>query len=416
MNIIEEWLNSRIGLNFRSGLGRIEQAVQLLGHPQERYPIIHVTGTNGKGSAVAFMRELFAYQGRKVGTFTSPHMISIHDRICINGHPIADADFVRLGLAVQEMEQELLRTHDQLSYFEILTLIAFLYFREQAVDLALIEVGIGGLLDTTNVVTGEIAVITSLGLDHQETLGSTIAEIAQQKAGIFKQDKTAVIGPLPVEAVQICQEVASEKSVQLYQAGKDFSLLSDEAGLEFTNATLQLTDLKLGLVGAYQQENASLALQAFWLFCQQQGWSVELSQIAPALQATRWFGRLEALSEQLYIDGAHNLPAMERLVDFIKEQEAEVSILFGALKRKDYKEMLAYLQENLPHVRLTLTTFAYGETVAENDVADLPYVADYKAYIENFERQAQPQQLLFVTGSLYFIAEVRAWYLERHKK
>ena len=211
MNIIEEWLNSRIGLNFRSGLGRMEQAVQLLGHPQERYPIIHVTGTNGKGSAVAFMRELFAYQGRKVGTFTSPHMISIHDRICINGHPIADADFVRLGLAVQEMEQELLRTHDQLSYFEILTLIAFLYFREQAVDLALIEVGIGGLLDTTNVVTGEIAVITSLGLDHQETLGSTIAEIAQQKAGIFKQDKTAVIGPLPVEAVQICQEVASEK-------------------------------------------------------------------------------------------------------------------------------------------------------------------------------------------------------------
>ena len=186
--------------------------------------------------------------------------------------------------------------------------------------------------------------------------------------------------------------------------------------MEFTNATLQLTDLKLGLVGAYQQENASLALQAFWLFCQQQGWSVELSQIAPALQATRWFGRLEALSEQLYIDGAHNLPAMERLVDFIKEQEAEVSILFGALNRKDYKEMLAYLQENLPHVRLTLTTFAYGETVAENDVADLPYVADYKAYIENFERQAQPQQLLFVTGSLYFIAEVRAWYLERHKK
>lgn len=415
MNIIEEWLNSRIGLNFRSGLGRMEQAVQLLGHPQEAYPIIHVTGTNGKGSTIAFMQQLFSGQTRKVGTFTSPHMTSIHDRICISGQPISDEDFVRLGLVVQEMEQDLLQTHDQLSYFEILTLIALLYFREQAVDVALIEVGIGGLLDTTNVVTGEIAVITSIGLDHQETLGSTIAEIAAQKAGIFKSHKSAVIGPLPREAVQVCRTVAVEKSVQLYQAGKDFSLRPELSGLEFDNGTLRLTDLELGLVGDYQQENASLALQAFWLFCQQQGWLVDLSKIAPALKATRWFGRLEALSDHLYIDGAHNLPAMERLVTFIKEQEAEVSILFGALKRKDYKEMLAYLQEQLPAVKLTLTTFAYGETVAENDVADLPYVADYKDYIAQFEKEAGSQQVLFVTGSLYFIAEVRAWYIRSHK-
>ena len=167
MNEIEEWLNSRIGLNFRSGLGRMQQAVALLGNPERSYPTIHVTGTNGKGSTIAFMRQLFAGHGRKTGSFTSPHMISIHDRICINGQPIASADFIRLGQQVQKMEQELLKSHDQLSYFEILTLIAFLYFKEQAVDLALIEVGIGGLLDTTNVITGEIAVISSVGLDHQ---------------------------------------------------------------------------------------------------------------------------------------------------------------------------------------------------------------------------------------------------------
>ena len=168
---VEEWLHSRIGLNFRSGLNRMQQAVDLLGNPEKSYPIIHVTGTNGKGSTIAFMRELFMGHGKKVATFTSPHIVSINDRICIGGQPIADADFIRLANQVKEMEKTLLETHDQLSFFELLTLIAFLYFREQEVDLVLLEVGIGGLLDTTNVVTGEIAVITSIGLDHQENSG-----------------------------------------------------------------------------------------------------------------------------------------------------------------------------------------------------------------------------------------------------
>ena len=198
---VEEWLHSRIGLNFRSGLGRMQQAVDLLGNPEKSYPIIHVTGTNGKGSTIAFMRGvIYGGMAKKVATFTSPHIVSINDRICINGQPIADSDFIRLAEQVKEMEKTLLQTHDQLSFFELLTLIAFLYFREQEVDLVLLEVGIGGLLDTTNVVTGEIAVITSIGLDHQETLGDSIAAIAEQKAGIFKTGKKAVIAKFPSEA------------------------------------------------------------------------------------------------------------------------------------------------------------------------------------------------------------------------
>ena len=128
MNEIETWLESRIGLNFRSGLERMRQAISLLDHPEENYPIIHVTGTNGKGSSIAFMSQLFAEHKKKVGTFTSPHMVSVHDRICINQKPISDEDFTRLGRQVQEMERQLRQTHDPLSYFEILTLIALLYF------------------------------------------------------------------------------------------------------------------------------------------------------------------------------------------------------------------------------------------------------------------------------------------------
>ena len=336
---VEEWLHSRIGLNFRSGLGRMQRAVDLLGNPEKAYPIIHVTGTNGKGSTIAFMRELFVVHGKKVGTFTSPHIISIHDRIGINGQAIADADFIRLAEQVKEMEKTLLETHDQLSFFELLTLIAFLYFREQEVDLVLLEVGIGGLLDTTNVVTGEIAVITSIGLDHQETLGDSLEEIAEQKAGIFKVGKKAVIAKFAPEAELVCQKRARELAVDLYQSGQDFSF---KAG-DFSSSLASFSKLEISLEGAYQQENASLALQTFLLFMASREEKIEEQLVRQALQETNWAGRLERIRPQIYLDGAHNLPALTRLVEFIQEkiqQGYKVRILFGALKRKDYQGML----------------------------------------------------------------------------
>ena len=406
MNEIEEWLNSRIGLNFRSGLGRMQQAVALLGNPEQSFPTIHVTGTNGKGSTIAFMRRLFAGHGRKTGSFTSPHMISIHDRICINGQPIASADFIRLGQEVQKMEQELLKSHDQLSYFEILTLIAFLYFKEQEVDLALIEVGIGGLLDTTNVITGDIAVISSVGLDHQETLGRNLTTIAEQKAGIFKPGRPAVIGPLPEEARLVCEQRAQELGIELDQYGRDFSL----ANQTFSNLTMTLSNLELGLKGAYQEENAALALQAFLLFMQQQGWEIDSARIRTGLQETRWAGRLEEVSPGIYLDGAHNLPALERLVEFIQSQkDKECLLLFGALKRKDYSTMLAYLREALPDVQLTVTSFSDGDSVGQAEADGFLYIEDYRKLIQNFQKRKNANQLLFITGSLYFIAEVRAY-------
>lgn len=406
MNEIEEWLNSRIGLNFRSGLGRMQRAVALLGNPEQSFPTIHVTGTNGKGSTIAFMRRLFAGHGRKTGSFTSPHMISIHDRICINGQPIASADFIRLGQEVQKMEQELLKSHDQLSYFEILTLIAFLYFKEQEVDLALIEVGIGGLLDTTNVITGDIAVISSVGLDHQETLGRNLTTIAEQKAGIFKPGRPAVIGPLPEEARLVCAQRAQELGIELYQYGRDFSLVHQT----FSNSTMTLSNLELGLKGGYQEENAALALQAFLLFMQQQGWEIDSARIRTALQETRWAGRLEEVSPGIYLDGAHNLPALEKLVEFIQSQNGkECLLLFGALKRKDYSTMLAYLREALPDVQLTVTSFSDGDSLGQAEAEGFLYIEDYRQLIQNFQERQNDNQLLFITGSLYFIAEVRAY-------
>lgn len=408
---VEEWLHSRIGLNFRSGLGRMQKAVDLLDNPEQTYPIIHVTGTNGKGSTIAFMRELFVAHGKRVGTFTSPHIVSIHDRICINGQPILDADFIRLANQVKEMEQRLLETHDQLSFFELLTVIALLYFKEQEVDLVLLEVGIGGLLDTTNVVTGEIAVITSIGLDHQETLGNSLEEIAEQKAGIFKLGKSAVVANLAPEAQIVCQKVAEDLDVTLYQADRDFSFKSGV----FSSSIANLSRLKLGLEGTYQEENAALALQAFLLFMTERGEKVNEEAIRRALETTSWAGRLEAVTEHIYLDGAHNLPALERLVEFIQEkiqQGYQPQILFGALKRKDYSGMLGYLTDLLPDTALYVTSFDYQGSLEEQDLSGYHRVASYRDFIDDFEKSAGEKDLLFVTGSLYFISEVRAYLIK----
>ena len=404
---VEEWLHSRIGLNFRSGLGRMQRAVDLLGNPERTYPIIHVTGTNGKGSTIAFMRELFVSHGKKVGTFTSPHIISIHDRICINGQPIAEEDFIRIANQVKEMEKTLLETHDQLSFFELLTLISLLYFKEQGVDLVLLEVGIGGLLDTTNVVTGEIAVITSIGLDHQETLGDSLKEIAEQKAGIFKAGKKAVIAKLAPEAELVCQKRARELPVELYQAGQDFTLNARD----FSSSLASFSQLEISLEGVYQQENAALALQSFLLFMVSRGEGVEEKLVRQALKETHWAGRLERIRPKIYLDGAHNLPALTRLVEFIQgkiQQGYQVRILFGALKRKDYQGMLGYLSKQLPEVELKVTGFDYQGSLDEKDVAGYDLISSYGGFIREFEEKAKDQDLLFVTGSLYFISEVRA--------
>ena len=408
---VEKWLHSRIGLNFRSGLGRMQRAVDLLGNPEQTYPIIHVTGTNGKGSTIAFMRELFVAHGETVGTFTSPHIVSIHDRICINGQPISDTDFIRLADKVKAMEQRLLETHDQLSFFELLTLIALLYFKEQEVDLVLLEVGIGGLLDTTNVVTGEIAVITSIGLDHQETLGDSLEAIAEQKAGIFKPERVAVIANLAPEAQLVCQKIAEDLDVTLYQADRDFSFKSGN----FSSSLADLTQLKLGLEGAYQEENAALALQAFLLFMTGRGKKVNEESIRHALKTTSWAGRLEAVTEHIYLDGAHNLPALERLVEFIQEkiqQGYQPQILFGALKRKDYSGMLGYLTDHLPDTALYVTSFDYQGSLEEQDLSGYHRVSSYRDFIDDFEKSAGEKDLLFVTGSLYFISEVRAYLIK----
>ena len=427
---VEEWLHSRIGLNFRSGLGRMQRAVDLLGNPEKTYPIIHVTGTNGKGSTIAFMRELFVAHGKKVGTFTSPHIICINDRICINGQPIADEDFIRIANQVKEMEKTLLETHDQLSFFELLTLIAFLYFREQEVDLVLLEVGIGGLLDTTNVVTGEIAVITSIGLDHQETLGDNLEEIAEQKAGIIKTSIPIVTGKIDREALEVIQRVATSKQAPTYLYGQSYQvdwLGSEEAGEVFSleNEWRESSIYQTSLLGTYQTDNAALAIEICDLYCQQKGLSLlTKEEIDRGLLAVAWPARMEKILEQplIFLDGAHNPHALSPLLASFQERFAskDKKILFTCIRTKALDEMLQLFAQ--ADVSVTLTSFADERAVSEEEMKrqasqmELIY-QPWKQYVDSYLQDAdKDREVLLITGSLYFLAQVRAYILTKKEE
>ncbi|HEL2377663.1 TPA: bifunctional folylpolyglutamate synthase/dihydrofolate synthase [Streptococcus suis] len=401
--MLENWLNTKQGQVFHYKMEKIEYALELLGNPQFAVPVIHVAGTNGKGSTIAFMRQLFQTHGLRVGSFVSPHMVSVHDRICIDSQPISDHDFQHYLQKVYDLEQEVATRYEPFRYFEVMVLIMFLYFEAQQPDVALVEVGIGGLLDTTNVVAPALSVITSIGMDHQDLLGSTLREIAEQKAGIIKENVPVVLGPLSPETTVICRQIAQDKQASVHQFGQEFTY---KAG-HFSNTDIDLSELVLGLAGHHQEENAAVALQTFLLYMTNIQKDIQPQLIQQALAQTSWPGRLELVVQEpkIYLDGAHNVPAIERLLEFIQVQEEPVTILFSALRRKDFQEMLELLEEKLPHTALVLTSFAYDGALAEENRQGRDYVENYQQFIEDW--QSSKQGILIVTGSLYFISEVR---------
>ncbi|HEM2772474.1 TPA: bifunctional folylpolyglutamate synthase/dihydrofolate synthase [Streptococcus suis] len=401
--MLENWLNTKQGQVFHYKMEKIEYALEQLGNPQFAVPVIHVAGTNGKGSTIAFMRQLFQAHGLRVGSFVSPHMVSVHDRICIDSQPISDHDFQHYLQKVYDLEQEIAARYEPFRYFEVMVLIMFLYFQDQQLDVALVEVGIGGLLDTTNVVAPALSVITSIGMDHQDLLGSTLGEIAEQKAGIIKENVPVVLGPLCPETTAICRQIALDKQAPVYQFGQEFTY---KAG-QFSNTDIDLSELVLGLAGHHQEENVAVALQTFLLYMTNIQKDIQPQLIQQALAQTSWPGRLELVAQEpkIYLDGAHNVPAIERLIEFIQEQEEPVNILFSALRRKDFQEMLELLDEKLPHTPLVLTSFAYDGALSEESRQGRDYVENYQQFIEDWK--SSKQGILIVTGSLYFISEVR---------
>ncbi|MCQ9210599.1 bifunctional folylpolyglutamate synthase/dihydrofolate synthase [Granulicatella seriolae] len=426
---IDEWLQTRQDGKRKHGLQRMELVLQLLDNPHLDYPIIHLTGTNGKGSTTAFLQSLAMSHGIQVGIFVSPHLERINDRIRVNQMDISDGDFDRIAHIIQKAERSLPSDMENLSYFEIMTLIMLRYFSERKVELALIEVGIGGLMDSTNIVPSWISVITSIGLDHQALLGSTIEEIAIQKSGIFKKGTVAVCGPLPDQARLVVERVSQAYQVDLRMVDRDFSIVRDLEHAKYFNFTsknlplYKIEKLQSGLIGSHQQVNASLAIEAFLIFMNKIKRQVDLDKIKEAIANTSWPGRMELIQKNkvVYLDGAHNVPAVEALVRVIQDmndfQANKGTILFGALKRKDYHQMLELLEKKLPHTELVLTTFSGHGSLDKKDIEEL-LVMHRVSFVDNFQEwinqwlAVPDNSWLVITGSLYFISEIRTFLLK----
>ena len=421
--MILEWLKKSESIPRKHGLYRMEAILEALGNPERGLKSIHIAGTNGKGSTAAMVTAFAKVHGLRVGTFTSPHMDSIRERIQLDGVPLEEEPFWQAASLVREVERRLFKEWGAFNYFEILTAMMFVVFQQEAVDLAIIEVGIGGLLDNTNVGHPLVSVITTIGLDHQDLLGSTLEEITAQKAGIIKPGQQVVVGPVTRECMDVIRDIASQQGATIQAFGEDFSLVEDSYQDEAFTIPLE----HLALQGAFQKENATVAIRAFRAWMEATGRSVHAECIEAALRVVSWPGRMEVLQEAplVIIDGAHNLPAIERLVQNMKAHVSKSqTLLFSALTRKDSKQMLLRLQEALPDVNIILTSFhpSRGMSIARSDVEaylnsrKISYEESFEDVIDRFASATDDKSELWVTGSLYFIAEVRHWWKNRKPK
>ena len=421
--MIQEWLKKSEGIPRKHGLYRMEAILSALGNPERGLKSIHIAGTNGKGSTAAMVTAFAKAHGLRVGTFTSPHMDSIRERIQLDGVPLEEEPFWQAASIIREVESRLFEEWEAFNYFEILTAMMFVVFQQEAVDLAIIEVGIGGLLDNTNVGHPLVSVITTIGLDHQDLLGSTLEEITAQKAGIIKAGQQVVVGPVTRECMDVIREIASEKGATVQAFDEEFFLIE-----ESYQDSLQTIPLKqLALKGAFQKENATVAIRAFCSWMEATGRSLQPEFIEAVLRVVSWPGRMEVLQETplVIIDGAHNLPAIERLVQNMRTHVGKKqTLLFSALTRKDSQQMLLRLQEALPDVNIILTSFhpSRGLSIARSDVEayldsrKISYEESFEDVIDRFASSTDDKSELWVTGSLYFIAEVRHWWKNRKPK
>lgn len=419
------WIHSRLKFGSRPGLIRIEALLERLGNPHHELAIIHVGGTNGKGSTVAFLRSLFQEYGLKVGTFTSPFLVKFNERMSIDEVPISDEDLVQYVKKIKPLVEEL--DEDSLlagiTEFEIITAMMFDYFKQERVDLAIVEVGLGGLMDSTNVVTPLASVITTIGLDHMDILGDTIEEIAYQKAGIIKNKKPVIAGKLPSEALEVIRKESKEKQSPLFVLGEQFVYdKSDRKAKSFTFKTNEetLKNLQIPLIGYHQFENASVAIETFLLLASHFDLTPTESRIQRALEQVSWPGRMEVVQQKplIIIDGAHNEPAVDVMVDNLAAYYGDKKIisLFSAINTKDIRPMMKKIIM-ASRGNFYVTTFDYPTAVNltayhQLGIPDDHIFKEWWTGVDTLKKQLDENTVLIITGSLYFISNVRKYFVK----
>ncbi|WP_046173980.1 bifunctional folylpolyglutamate synthase/dihydrofolate synthase [Domibacillus indicus] len=424
MNNYEEaltWIHGRLRTGIKPGLERMEYIMSRLNHPERRVRAVHIGGTNGKGSTTAMLRSILTEAGFETGTFTSPYIEQFNERISVNGTPISDEEITLLAGKIKTIADEM----EDLeiggpSEFEIITAMAFYYFAYvHPVDIVLFEVGLGGRLDSTNIVHPILSIITTIGMDHLQFLGDTIEKIAGEKAGIIKSGIPVITAVEQPEALCVIAEKAAEKKAALYEYGHDFTgawTASLETGeqFDFVSAYSTRPSLQTGLVGLHQVQNASMAVMAADYLRMYYSFLIEDEHIKSGLEKAAWPGRFETLSRRPLViaDGAHNEEGVAALVKTIGQRfpDRYITILFAAMRDKPLDRMIGLLKESADKVFLAPFDFpraARTQDYEQFQSETVQIAQSYQAAIQSFQQNAFKQDVLIITGSLYFISNVK---------
>ncbi|HEU8636110.1 TPA: bifunctional folylpolyglutamate synthase/dihydrofolate synthase [Streptococcus pneumoniae] len=411
------------------GLERMVELLALRGNPHLKLKVLHIGGTNGKGSTIAFLKKMLEKLGLRVGVFSSPYLIHYTDQISINGESISEARLEALMADYQSLlEGEAVANLQGTTEFEIITALAYDYFASEQVDVAIMEVGMGGLFDSTNVCQPILTGITTIGLDHVALLGDTLEAIAEQKAGIIKQGMPLVTGRIAPEALAVIDRIAEGKDAPRLAYGTDYQVRHQDSVVtgevfDYTSAVRQ-GRFQTSLLGLYQIENAGMAIALLDTFCQEDGRELASNDfLGQALEETSWPGRLEIVSRDplMILDGAHNPHAIKALLVTLQERFADYhkEILFTCIKTKALEDMLDLLGA-MPDTELTLTHFADSRATDESVLKEaaksrnLSY-QDWHDFLEQnvTDKKEENQTVRIVTGSLYFLSQVRVYLMER---
>ncbi|MBW2191005.1 MAG: bifunctional folylpolyglutamate synthase/dihydrofolate synthase [Deltaproteobacteria bacterium] len=401
------WLYGLESRGIKLGLDRIAEAAELRGHPERATRFVHVAGTNGKGSVATMVESVMRAAGYRTGQFASPHLQRYVERVRIGGRPISERE------AANRIEELRADTRlPPLSFFEYTTMLAFEAFRDARCDIVVLEVGLGGRLDSTNIVTPEVSVITNISLEHQRILGDTLAKIAREKAGVLKPGVPCVVGARGKSARRAISMRASAVGAPLRWIDRDFESAWDGRSLSVRVGERRWSKLRLGLRGDYQGDNAACVL-ATLVELQERDFKVSDAHVRSGLKRARWPGRLEWHRGQpaFLFDAAHNATGCDTLARYLDDLEfpGRVVLLFGAMHDKDHRRMLAAFDGRVDRRIYAAPELARSEGPERLAKIRKGTVArSIRDAVARAKRAAGPDGLVVVAGSIFLLAETRA--------
>lgn len=401
-------------LGLRRTLGLLER----MGRPDRRYRIVHIAGTKGKGSTCAMVAAIARASGLSVGMYVTPHLHTFRERILLDGEPVSEEAFAAAVTQAAAANEQLVVEDPEIgppTAYEIVTAMALLVFAEAGVDLAVVEVGLGGRLDATNVVDPDVTAISTVSLDHVAVLGDTIEQIAAEKGGIIKAGRPLAIGPQQPAALAVLEEIAGERGAPVSVVGRDWVADGDWMAARLAGPWGDWQDVEIALAGRHQVENAGLALMTSWLL--DPNIAGNESTVRKALRTVSWPGRFELVgrSPDIYVDGAHNVDSMARLIETLERVVAgrKVVLVLGVARDKNLVGMLRETARLNPAI---VTTSSHNPRAADPDaIVELATAQGMSAMAEPdtgravaaAQALAGPNGLVCVTGSLYVVAEAR---------